>query len=109
MSAPTHVSLGSGRTANARAKTKRSLPVQVGLAGEEGFPRSGKVDFVDVEVKPNGGTVQWRAVFANADGLLIPGMFARVRLTTSAPHKALLVPNQAVVGSDWEKVRVRGD
>ncbi len=78
-----------------------ALPVQMGLVDEDGFPHSGKVDFVDTQV--NGGAVRWRAVFANADDLLKPGLFARVRLTTSRPHKAMLVPEAAVVTDQGKK------
>ena len=40
-----------------------------------------------------------RAVFANPDLTLTPGLFARIRLQGSNPHEAVLVPDEAV-GSD---------
>jgi RND family efflux transporter MFP subunit len=72
-------------------------PVQLGLADEKGFPHRGTIDFVDNQVDPARGTLRMRAVFANADQLLIPGLFAHARLVTSTPYKALLVPQQAFV------------
>jgi RND family efflux transporter MFP subunit len=79
-----------------------ALPVQMGLADENGFPHEGKVDFVDSEVNPKTGTVRWRAVFANPDDLFMAGLFARVRLPIGGPHKAMLVPENAV-GSEQGK------
>ena len=38
-------------------------------------------------------------MLANKDGVLMPGLFVRVRLITSPPHKALLVSDRAI-GSD---------
>jgi len=74
-------------------------PVFLGVAGEEGYPHEGRVDFVDNRVDADTGTIQVRALFPNPDGLLLPGLFARVRVPTSAPHPALLVPERAL-GAD---------
>ena len=79
------------------------LPVMVGLSDEEGFPRRGKIDSVETRIDVSTGTAHWRAVIPNPDGLLMPGLFVRVRLVTSAPHKALLVPEQAVLTDQGRK------
>jgi RND family efflux transporter MFP subunit len=84
------------RDGKLKLENETQLPVQMGVADETGFSRQGKVDLVDHQVKPATGTIGWRAVFANPDGLLLPGMSARVRLTTSAPYKALLIVEKAV-------------
>jgi membrane fusion protein, multidrug efflux system len=80
-----------------------ALPVMVGLPDEEGFPHRGKIDSVETRIDVNTGTVHWRAVIPNPDGLLMPGLFVRVRLVTSGPHKALLVPEQAVLTDGGRK------
>jgi len=77
----------------------RKLPVVVGLAGEEGFPHSGVVNFIDNQFDPKSGAIRLRAVLANKDGRMVPGMFVRVRLAMGAPRKALLVVDRAI-GSD---------
>ena len=84
------------------AKGEAELPVAMGLADEEGFPHPGKVDFIDNRVDPDKGTLRMRAVFANADGLLVPGLSARVRLAIGGPYKALLVPAEAVGFKDGQ-------
>jgi RND family efflux transporter MFP subunit len=86
-----------------RGDAKNAWPVQMALTGETGFSHRGTVDFVDVRVNPNTGTLRLRAVFANADGALVPGLFARIRLPISEPHKALLVPDSSVLSDEGQK------
>ena len=80
-----------------------ALPVMVGLPDEEGFPRRGKIESVETRIDVATGTARWRGAIPNLDGLLMPGLFVRVRLVTSAPHKALLVPEQAVLTDGGRK------
>jgi membrane fusion protein, multidrug efflux system len=70
--------------------------VAVALADEKGFPRRAAVDYVGNRLDPKAGTLRLRATLPNADGLLLPGLFVRARLTTGEPYKALLVPGRAV-------------
>jgi RND family efflux transporter MFP subunit len=74
-------------------------PVYLALADEAGFPHKGSIDFVDNRLDPNTGTITARAVVPNANLTLTPGLFARVRMSTSDKYKALLLPPEAV-GSD---------
>ncbi|WP_442951970.1 efflux RND transporter periplasmic adaptor subunit [Orrella sp. JC864] len=73
------------------------VPVAVGLVGEEGYPHPGRVDFIDNRVDPATGTIRARATLANPDGLLTPGLYARVRLQGSGRFKALLIEDRAVM------------
>ena len=82
----------------ARAKALAE-PIQLALADEKDWPRRGKVEFTGVRVDPEKGTIRWQATFPNKDGLLLPGMFARVRLTTSDSRKALLIPEESIFSS----------
>jgi len=70
------------RDGKIKAGKLEELPVAVRLSGEEGFPHKGKLDFVDNRLDPAKGTIRMRAVLPNADGLLVPGLFAKARLTT---------------------------
>jgi len=78
-------------------------PVRVGLADEKGFSHRGVVDFTDIRINPNTGTLRMRAVLPNKEGLLMPGLFVRVRLTIGEPYKALLVPEQALMIGEGAK------
>ncbi len=85
------------RGVNAKGKEAAGLVVTMGLADEKGFPHAGKVDFLDNRLDPEKGTLRMRAVFPNADGLLMPGLSVRLRLPIGEPRKALLVPENAIV------------
>jgi RND family efflux transporter MFP subunit len=75
------------------------LEVKLALADEDDFTRSGTINFVDNKVDPLTGTLRERAVFPNKDGLLSPGMFARIRRPIGHEHQAILVPEMAL-GTD---------
>jgi RND family efflux transporter MFP subunit len=79
-------------------------PVLLGLNSEKGHPHQGKIDFVDNQVDPATGTVRMRGVFPNKDRLLLPGLFARVRVPLGGRHKALLVTARAVESDQAQKV-----
>jgi RND family efflux transporter MFP subunit len=79
------------------------LPCELGLADEPGFPHRGVIDFVNNEVNPNTGTIRMRGVFRNEDRSLLPGFFARLRISASDKHPALLVPDQAVSTDQAQK------
>jgi RND family efflux transporter MFP subunit len=74
-------------------------PVRLQLADEQDFPHLGHMDFVDNQVDRATGTMQGRAIFANPEGDLTPGLFARVKLLGEGPYEALIVPDQAI-GTD---------
>ena len=80
---------------NSEPLTVVKIPVFLGLADEEGFPHEGRLDFTDTMVNPATGTIQFRAIFPNPNGLLLPGMFARIRVPLQQ-FKALLVPEAAI-------------
>lgn len=79
-----------------------TLPILMGLQGEEGFPHTGTVNFFDNQVNPTTGSISVRGVFPNPEPpkggvrLLSPGMFVRIRLPIGDPHKALLVIDRAI-------------
>lgn len=78
------------------------IPVSVGLANEEGYPRQGKIKAFDNKLDTGSGTIRVRAVLNNADGALTPGMYARVRTGGAAAADAVLIDDKAV-GTDQDK------
>ncbi len=72
------------------------IPVDVALIADKDFPRQGILDFVDVGAETSTGTIRCRAEVLNADQLILPGMFVRVRLPFGDPEPALLVPDRAI-------------
>ncbi len=78
------------------------IPVSIGLASEEGYPRQGHLKSIDNRLDTTSGTIRVRAVFDNGNGVLTPGMYARVRMGGSAGKWAVLVDDKAV-GTDQDK------
>jgi multidrug efflux system membrane fusion protein len=74
-------------------------PVEVALPDERGFPHKAKLDFLDNRLDAGTGTLRARAVMDNRAGLFSAGMFARVRVTGTAPYLAALLPDEAI-GTD---------
>ena len=71
-------------------------PVYAALQDEKGFPHRGHMDFVDNSLDQSTGTIRSRAIFANDDLLLTPGMFARIRIPGSGTYDAILIPDSAI-------------
>ena len=89
-----------GASASAQSE---SLPLLMGLADEQGYPHQGTLNFEDNRLDPSTGTLRVRGVFANADRLLSPGLFVRVRIPIGAPYRALLVPEPAIGADQGQK------
>lgn len=90
----------------ALAHSGKQVKVRIGLASETGFPHEGKLEFVDNKLDVKTGAVRMRAVFANKDNLLVPGLFARVQIESggngTATNNALLISERAV-GTDQSR------
>jgi len=92
-------------------KTKREAQaghhettVQVRLQDEAKYNWNGRIDFTDNGIDPGSGTIRGRAVIANPDHFLTPGMFGNMRLSGGEARPALLVPDSAVVSDQARKV-----
>jgi RND family efflux transporter MFP subunit len=70
--------------------------VTITLSNGAAYPLSGKVTQTDRSLANNSGTLTLKASFANPDGILIPGMFARVKIAGAPIKNAVLVPQRAV-------------
>jgi RND family efflux transporter MFP subunit len=79
------------------------VTVLVGLTDERGFPHEGRIDFAENTVDPGTGTLRVRARIPNKKHILGPGMFVRVRVRIGLPHKALLVPEQALLQDQGQR------
>ena len=90
------------RSAGKADASAARLAIQMALADEEGFPRQGRLDFLDNRLDPASGTIRGRAAFPNRDGALTPGLFVRLRVAGNGTNRALLVQDRAV-GTDLDK------
>ncbi|MBR1218283.1 efflux RND transporter periplasmic adaptor subunit [Bradyrhizobium sp. U87765 SZCCT0131] len=78
------------------------IPVQMGTVLSDGTPFAGHLQLIDNQVDARSGTVRVRAVFDNADGKLMPGQFARVRMGHAESQQALVISERAI-GTDQDK------
>ena len=85
-----------------RTHAGQPVDVKVGLAGEEGFPHSGKLEFVDNRLDSRSGSVRMRATLANSERILAPGLFARVQIAGGAPTQQILITDRAI-GTDQDR------
>jgi RND family efflux transporter MFP subunit len=74
---------------------REKVPAYLQLADETGYPHKGKIDFLESRVDQSTGTLRVRAIFPNDKGILVVGLFGRVRVPIEL-KEALLVPELAV-------------
>ena len=72
-----------------------SLPVTLQLEDGTAYDQKGELQATEVTVNPSTSTVTMRAVFANPDHLLLPGMFVRATVAEGV-EEAILAPQKAV-------------
>ncbi|MBS0469773.1 MAG: efflux RND transporter periplasmic adaptor subunit [Proteobacteria bacterium] len=83
---------GGRLTQDAPAVARVSLTLDNGTP----YPTEGKLEFSEVTVDPATGAVTLRALFANPDGILLPGMFVRALVIEGTRPNAILAPQQAI-------------
>jgi RND family efflux transporter MFP subunit len=77
----------------------KQVPIEVGLQTETGYPHVGKLDYAAPTINQSTGTLAVRGVLPNADRVLLPGYYVRVRVPLAQQEGTLLVPDVAL-GSD---------
>jgi len=75
---------------------KKEHPVFVGLADDSGYPHQGNLDFAAISLNPTTGSLMLRAILRNPESVILPGMFARVRVPIAEAKTALLVQETAI-------------
>ncbi|WP_395066594.1 efflux RND transporter periplasmic adaptor subunit [Paraburkholderia silvatlantica] len=82
-----------------RLSTSGPNAAKVSLVLEDGrvYAQKGKLQFSDVTVDQTTGSVTVRALFPNADRVLLPGMFVRARIEEGINNNAFLVPQVGVL------------
>jgi membrane fusion protein (multidrug efflux system) len=81
-----------------RLKTSGPDAAKVSLILEDGrtYAEKGKLQFTDVTVDQSTGSVTVRAIFKNADKVLLPGMFVRAKIEEGVNDNALVVPQVGI-------------
>ena len=90
-----------------RADGRDSASVEIVLEDGSVYAQPGKLLFSDLTVDPTSGQITLRAEVPNPRGLLLPGMYVRVRLEQAETPTGIVVPQQAVQrGSTGDTVMV---
>ena len=63
-------------------------------------PQEGRLLFTDLTVDETTGQVQVRAEIPNPDGMLLPGMYVRVKLEQAQIDNAIVIPQQSVTRNE---------
>jgi len=79
-----------------KRKEEGSQTVNLLLDDGTPYPLEGTLQVRDVTVDPTTGSVTLRAVFANPDSILLPGMFVRAIVREGIAEQAILAPQQGV-------------
>lgn len=79
-----------------------NIPVAAGLANQEGYPRTGRIESFDNQLDTTSGTLRVRAVFDDPAGDLTPGLYAKVRIGGVTQAPSILVDDRAI-GTDQDK------
>lgn len=80
----------------------QEVPVLLGLSNETDYSRKGTLASLDNQLDVQSATLRVRASFDNTDGLLRPGMLARIKLGGGAQRQAVLIDDSAI-GTDQDK------
>ncbi|MBN8765389.1 MAG: efflux RND transporter periplasmic adaptor subunit [Thiobacillus sp.] len=72
------------------------MPAQVETSAVPDHAFSGRVTAIEPQIDPATRNLKVRARLANPDGILLPGMFATVRLSRGQPASYVTLPNAAV-------------
>ena len=95
----TYLKFNRLRQAGKLGPTNAPIAVEVGLGDEVGFPTHGEVESFDNRVDANTGSIVVRIRVPNPDGHFLPGLFARLRVPSTAPQRTVLIDENAI-GTD---------
>jgi RND family efflux transporter MFP subunit len=94
----------------------RTVPVEVAVTNERGYPHAGKIDFRENRVDTGTGTVRIRGELDNPRGpdgknrALYPGLYAKARVPNGPPRDLPVIPEEALMtGQEGRFVYVVGE
>lgn len=73
-----------------------AVPVTLEFENGEDYPLEGQLEFSEVSVDQQAGTVIVRAQFPNPDNLILPGMFVKASFAAGTYNDIYLIPQRAM-------------
>lgn len=83
-----------------KSSDKQAAEVRVVLDDGTEYNQLGKLLFSDLTVEASTGQVTLRAEIPNPEGMLLPGMYVRIRMEQGQATDAISVPQQAVTRTE---------
>lgn len=83
-----------------KSSGQQTAEVRVMLDDGSEYELPGKLLFSDLSVDPSTGQVTLRAEIPNPKGLLLPGLYVRIRMEQAQATNAITVPQQAVTRTE---------
>ena len=90
------VAQGKIETLGPTSGRSAAVPVTLQFENGEAYPQEGRLEFSEVSVDQEAGTVIVRAQFPNPDNLILPGMFVKASFAAGTYNDVYLVPQRAV-------------
>jgi len=84
------------------AEEKNTIPVQLKL-GRDGTVYKGHVNSFDNKIDPTTGTIRARAIFANENKLLLPGMSVSVEMGEKKSDNKSILISELALGTDQNR------
>lgn len=79
-----------------RTTERAEIPIKLFLSDGSEYPHPGRIDFIDRSVDPTTGAILIQSTFINPDGILRPGLFARILVQVGIARDAILVPQRSI-------------
>jgi membrane fusion protein, multidrug efflux system len=74
----------------------KQIPILMALATDEEASRKGHIESFDNHLNITSGTIRVRAIFDNPDMVLVPGLFARIKLGSPTKTHSILITDRAI-------------
>lgn len=88
--------LASGKIQPGQTADGKWRVVEMGLSDQDGYPITGRIDYVEPSLNAASGTIRIRTRFENEDGFLLPGQFTRIRVPVEQLD-TIVLPEAAVL------------
>jgi membrane fusion protein (multidrug efflux system) len=75
---------------------RESLRVKLILPNGTVYPHEGRLQFSEISVDPQTGSVTLRASFPNPDGMLMPGLYVRAQVVEGVRQRVVLAPQPGI-------------
>ena len=87
--------------ANGRLTEHNVHSVKIILPDGSEYSQQGRINFAASQIDAQLGTQRLRATFENSDQQVLPGQFVRIRITAGESRRVFLVPQPAVLTSEF--------